>query len=93
MDASLVGAGLGSFRGLEAHLPRPPSKNQAEPPGMGGSRDRDRRIGGFRNLHQKQQLREKCLGHEPYEGGTRSAGPAKKEWGSCWEVVVAMGVA
>ena len=35
MDASLVGAGLGSFRGLEAHLPRPASKNQPETPAWG----------------------------------------------------------
>ena len=35
--------------------------------GMGGSRARDRRIGGFGNLDQKQQLREMCLGHEPDE--------------------------
>jgi hypothetical protein len=34
---------------------------------MGGSRARDRRMGGFVNLEQKQQLREMCLGHEPDE--------------------------
>jgi len=44
-----------------------PKQEPGRDPGMGGTRTRDRRIGDFRNLDQKQQLRKTCLGHEPDE--------------------------
>ena len=39
-------------------------------------------------MHQKQQLREKCLGQDPMRGGTRSAVPARKDGGRCPEIVI-----
>ena len=52
MDASLVGAGLGSFRGLEAHLPRPASKNQPETPAWGDAGPAIGDRGGFGNYYR-----------------------------------------